>query len=84
MGATFSRGFDEVDGDIQFFVILFYLATEVRLNSKRSIPVTRKERQLKKEEPHNKIEMHLADVTTQSNRRFTMNLYTESQDCTSH
>ena len=44
---------------------------------KRSIPVTRKERQLKKEEPHDKIERHLADVTTQSNRRFTMN-YTQN------
>ena len=48
--------------------------TDIRgTEDQKSIPVTRKERQLKKEEPHDKIELHLADVTTQSNRRFTMN-----------
>ena len=50
----------------------------------RSIPVTRKERQLKKEEPRDKIEMHLGGCNNPIKPEVHHELYTESQDCTSH
>ena len=50
----------------------------------RSIPVTRKECQLKKEEPHDKIEMHLARCNNPIKPEVHHELYTESQDCASH
>ena len=50
----------------------------------RSIPVTRKTRQLKKEEPHDKIEMHLGGCNNPIKPEVHHGLYTEYQDCTSY
>lgn len=44
---------------------------------KRSIPVTRKTRQLKKEEPHDKIEVHLAGCNNPIKPEVHHELYTE-------
>lgn len=51
---------------------------------RNSIPVTRKESQLKKEEPRDKIEMHLGGCNNPIKPEVHHELYTESQDCTSH
>ena len=50
----------------------------------RSIPVTRKTRQLKREEPHDKIEVHLAGCNNPIKPEVQDELYTEQQDSTSH
>ena len=46
-------------------------------NYERSIPVTRKTRQLKKEEPHDKIEVHLAGCNNPIKPEVHHELYTE-------
>ena len=62
----------------------YYEAYKDIYSLERSIPVICKACQLKKEEPHDKIEMHLAGCNNPIKPEVHHELYTEQQDCTSH
>lgn len=67
----------QINGNAQLRRVICFI-------KKWSIPVTRKTRQLKKEEPHDKIEMHLGGCNNPIKPEVHHGLYTEYQDCTSY